>query len=117
MKKFDEIRTRDSRAVQIWQILIGLACNRQTITYGMLGKKIGFEGAGTMGQFLGPIMLFCERNKLPPLTIVVVGETTGSPGEGLITIQNENSDRENVFHFDWYNLYPPSESDFSDLYK
>ena len=117
VKKFDEIRTRYSRAVQIWQILIGLARNRQTITYGMLGKKIGFEGVGTIGQFLDPTMRYCKKNNLPPLTIVVVGETTGSPGEGLITIANENLDREAVFHYDWYNLYPPSEDDFAGLYS
>ena len=116
VKKFGEIRTKYSRAVQIWQILIGLARNRQTITYGMLGAKIGFKGVGTIGSFLDPIMRYCKQNNLPPLTIVVVNETTGSPGEGLTTIGNENSDREAVFKYDWYNLYPPSEADFAGLY-
>ena len=117
VKKFDEIHTRDSRAVQIWQILIGLARNRQTITYGMLGKKIGFKGVGIIGPFLDPIMRYCKQNNLPPLTIVVVNETTGSPGEGLTTIGNESSDREDVFNCDWYNLYPPSEVDYAGLYN
>ncbi len=61
-------------------------------------------------------MRYCKQNNLPPLTIVVVSETTGSPGEGLTTIGNENSDREAVFNYDWYNLYPPSEVDFAGLY-
>ena len=116
VRKFDAIRTKYSRAVQIWQILIGLAHNRQTTTYGMLGKQIGFEGVGIIGQFLDPIMRYCKANNLPPLTIVVVNETTGSPGEGLVTLANENLDREAVFHYDWYNLYPPGENDFAALF-
>lgn len=117
VKKFDAIRTRYSRAVQIWQISISLARNRQTITYGMLGEKIGFKGVGVIGPFLDPIMRYCKQNNLPPLTIIVVSETTGSPGEGLTAVRNENLDREAVFNYDWYNLYPPSEADFATLYR
>ena len=117
MKRFDEDPNRFSRAMQIWQILIGLSHNRQTITYGMLAKIIGFKRAGTLGQFLDPIMRYCKQNNLPPLTIVVVGYTAGSPGKGLITIENLNSDREKVFNYDWYNLYPPNEKDFANLFK
>ncbi len=32
--------TRSERALQIWQVLIGLASNRQTITYESLAKLI-----------------------------------------------------------------------------
>ena len=117
MNTFDKMRTRYSRAVQIWQILIGLAHRRQTVTYGMLGDMIGFKGVGVIGRFLDPIMRYCKQNNLPPLTIVVVGESTGSPGAGLITIRNEDLDREAVFNYNWYNLYPPSEDEFAALFS
>jgi len=51
MKTFDSIRTVESRAVQIWQILVGLAYNRQTITYEKLSRLLGFKGAGTRANF------------------------------------------------------------------
>lgn len=107
--KFDEIRSKPSRAIQIWEILIGLAPNRQTITYGMLGKLIGFKGVGIIGPFLDPIMQYCQKNELPPLTLLVVGQTVGSPGTGLTTVRNPDIDRESVFEYDWYNLYVKEE--------
>ena len=113
MRTFDSIRTREARAIQIWQILIGLAHNRQTITYKILSELLGYKGAGVFAQLLDPIMRYCKQNQLPPLTILVVNEHTGSPGEGLTTIENENADREKVFNYNWYNIYPPTEGDFT----
>lgn len=112
LKTFDSIRTREARAIQIWQILIGLAHNRQTITYKILSELLGYKGAGVFAQLLDPIMSYCKKNQLPPLTILVVNESTGSPGTGLTTIENENADRERVFNYKWYNIYSPSEEDF-----
>ena len=114
IQTFDSIRTREARAVQIWQILIGSAHNRQTITYKRLSKLLGYKGAGIFAQLLDPIMCYCRQNQLPPLTILVVNEQTDSPGEGLSTIENENEDRERVFNFEWYNIYPSSERDFTE---
>jgi len=77
--------SRESRAIQIWQTLVGKAHNRQTITYDQLRKLLGYpsDGARVMGQFLDPIKCFCIQNGLPPLTILVVNDTTGSPGVGF----------------------------------
>jgi hypothetical protein len=46
VRRFDEAPSRPSRAVQVWQILIGAAHNRQTITYTMLSEIVGFGGEG-----------------------------------------------------------------------
>ena len=113
MKTFNSIRTVESRAVQIWQILVGLAYNRQTITYGKLSKLLGFKGAGTMGKFLDPIMKYCKLNGLPPLTVLVVGKYVGVPGEGLITVKDADLEREQVYDYDWFNIYPPDETEFA----
>lgn len=85
MKRFDENPTRAGRALQIYLILIGYARSRQVLTYGELGRLIGYTHVGVIGNVLGPIMAYCERENLPPLTSIVVNEKTGKPGAGFNT--------------------------------
>ena len=106
-RRFNDNPTQGSRALQIWLVLIGLAHSRQTITYGQLAEVLGFRGAGTLAQLLGPIMFYCIQNELPPLTVLVVNRDTGLPGAGLVHA-DLNADREAVFRCDWYDLVPPS---------
>ena len=117
MKTFDSIRTVESRAVQIWQILVGLAYNRQTITYEKLSRLLGFKRPGTMGQFLNPLMRYCKLNGLPPLTVLVVGKYLGVPGDGLITVKDADLEREQVYDYNWFNVYPPDETEFTQALK
>lgn len=116
MKYFCEIKSKYARALQIWQVLIGLASNRQIITNGLLGQIIEVESVRTIGTYLDPVKRYCSKNGLPPLTILVVNIAKGPAGKGSTTAHNENLDRENVFDYDWYDLYPPSEKDFEKLY-
>ena len=104
--------TRYQRSMQIWSLLICAANDRKTHTYGDIAEILGMKGAGVMAQFLGPIMWLCENNQWPPLTVLVVNQETGLPGEGLTTIENVNRDREAVFNFDWFGVVPPSLHDF-----
>jgi putative restriction endonuclease len=106
-RRFEEHPSQETRALQIWQILIGRAANRQTITYGGLADLLHFKGAGTLAKILGHIMFYCQQNDLPPLTVLVVNQDTGLPGEGLIGAEL-NADREKVFRFEWYGLVPPT---------
>jgi hypothetical protein len=57
-------------------------------------------------------MTYCANNELPPLTVLVVNQDTGLPGEGLTTLEELNQDRESVFRFDWFALEPPQNGDF-----
>ena len=59
--------------------------SRQVLTYGELGRLIGYTHVGVIGNVLGPIMAYCERENLPPLTSIVVNEKTGKPGAGFNT--------------------------------
>jgi hypothetical protein len=68
-----------SRALQAWQILICAAHHRQTITYGMLSKIVGFKGTGVWADILGHIGEYCRQNRLPALTMLVVSQKTGKP--------------------------------------
>ncbi|WP_208797169.1 hypothetical protein [Vreelandella titanicae] len=87
---------------------------RRSFTYGGIAKILGFSGAGTMAQFLGPIMWICEDNDWPPLTALVVNKGSGLPGDGLSTLEEVNEDREAVFSFNWFGVEPPQSTDFSE---
>jgi len=104
MKRFE-------RAMQIWQILISAAHNRQILTYTIVADLIGM-GAGTLSQTLGMIMRYCKRNNLPPLTSLVVNKNTGQLGEGLTTVMELNRDRERVFEYNWFAHPPVQIADF-----
>ncbi len=98
--------TRTERALQVWQVLIGAAHQQQTLTYGQLANRIGLAGAGVLAQFLGVVMKYCAANGLPPLTCLVVNQTTGIPGSGLTTLQDLPRDREAVYRHAWYAMRP-----------
>ncbi len=101
------------RSMQIWMLLTSAALNRKTYTYGEIAKILGFKSANVMSQFLNPIMRLCKNNEYPPLTVLVVNQETGLPGDGLI-IEEVNSDREKVFNFDWFRIKPPQIKDFEE---
>ena len=71
-RRFDERATTATRALQVWQILIARATNRQTIIYGSLSVMMGRGGPQNLRSFLNPIANYCRANELPPLTITVV---------------------------------------------
>lgn len=106
--------TRYQRSMQIWTLLVCAAQERKSYTYGQIAEILGMGGAGVMAQFLGPIMWHCEDKDFPPLTVLVVNQETGLPGEGLSTIENVNEDRESVFNFDWFEIEPVQERDFKN---
>jgi hypothetical protein len=107
-QKFSDNSTNPTRALQIWQILIGKAHNRQTINYIDLAKMLGYADARPVANMLSLIMRYCDQNHLPPLTALVVNKGTGAPGDGLITLTDPDSQREEVFKYDWYGLVPPT---------
>ncbi|MCH7963155.1 MAG: hypothetical protein IH852_04365 [Bacteroidetes bacterium] len=104
--------TRPERAMQIWQVLLGLAYNRQTITYETLAELIGMGNISVaLTQPLELLMNYCKENDLPPITILVVQKHSGIPGQGLTTIEELNKDREKVFNYEWFKLKPLSLND------
>jgi uncharacterized protein involved in copper resistance len=102
---------RSERAMQIWQILISAAHNRQVLTYKIVGELTGM-GSGTQVQTLGIIMRYCKSKRLPPLTSLVVNKATGKPGEGLTTVVKLDRDREMVFGYNWFARQPVTIVDF-----
>ena len=113
VRRFDENLTLYYRALQIWQILVSKASNRQSMTYGNLSDMVGGSVIPIdMGRHLNPIMRYCQINGLPPLTILVVNQGTGEPGQGLSSINALNMDREKVFNYGWFGIVPPTLEEF-----
>ena len=118
IRYFDDSRTHPARAVQIWLVLIGLARNRQTITYQGLAEVLEFKGEGVFADMLGHIAFYCKENNLPPLTDLVVKKDTGLPGDGLATqVADFNAERERVYQHKWFRMFPPSAEELSESFK
>ena len=117
MKWFDVRPNRYTRALQIWLVLVAQAARGQTLTYGDLAKVLGFKGAGSLGQFLDPVMRYCENEGLPPLTAIVVNQDTREPGAGLPGIRNLSTEQGRVFDFPWFRIVPPTPREFMQVHR
>ncbi len=114
---FNENPTQATRALQIWQILIGCAARRETVIYEELARKMGHGQPKVLAKQLGHVLYYCEQHGLPPLTVLVVNKNTGLPGEGFPGSEPQRGRvRERVFQFDWYGVYPPTAEDFQKAY-
>ena len=113
VKHFNPSTTHSARAVQTWQILVGKAMNRQTVTYEGLSEIIfRKKAAGVLSRILGLIAFYCKDHGIPPLTSIVVGVRRGTPGAKIpLALEDVDGERELVFVFDWYDVYPPSEKE------
>lgn len=76
---------------------------------------MGYGGAGTIGQLLGPIAAYCEREGLPVLNTLAVGKDTGVPSNGTFG-KDTNVERERVFQHPWFEVYPPSAGNFAEAF-
>ena len=108
-------------AQRIWQVLVGAAHRRQVITYQQLADMVDVgpagTGAGVMGQFLGPVMKYCDAEGLPALTTIVVKHSTGAPGDGLTTSKDFEVDRELAFDYAWFKRNPPTVEELARFEK
>ena len=108
------IMSAGERAAQIWAVLALAARNRQILTYEIVGRLIGVPARG-LGHLLEPIQSYCLVKDLPPLTILVVQEGTGTPGSGFSAASaNEFSKKQlDVFGFDWLDQGAPTPEELS----
>ena len=113
MRQFNPTAKHPARAVQAWQILVGKAMNRQTVTYEGLGELMyRKEAAGVLDRILGHVAFYCNDNSLPPLTCVGRGTCWAIP----IDQTKLDEQREEVYGLDWYDVYPPSETELEKAY-
>ncbi|MGO8990345.1 MAG: hypothetical protein ACLQGU_05190 [bacterium] len=119
MKSFNPSSPHPARAVQAWQILVGMAMRRQTTTYeGLSGLMYGKKAQGVLDRILGHVAFYCIDNGLPALTSIVVGKGRGTPGDDIpLDISMVDKERERVYKHDWYDTYPPSEVELKAAYQ
>lgn len=118
-KSFNPSSPHPARAVQAWQILVGMAMRRQTTTYeGLSGLMYNKKAQGVLDRILGHIAFYCNDKGLPALTSIVVGKRRGTPGHDIpIDISVIDKEREKVYERDWYDIHPPSEAELKTAYE
>jgi|SRR5712664_508641 len=106
------------RAVQIWPVLALAAKNRQVLTYEILSQLIGVAPQG-IGQVLGPIQAYCELNRLPPLTALVVSKESGLPSSGFTAAEPHlvPGAQARVFEFSWLGHRCPTPEKFDEALR
>jgi len=119
MKLFNPSSRHAARAIQAWQILVGMAMRRHITTYEELSLLMYKKKAqGVLDKILGHIAYYCIDNKLPPLTSIVVGKRRGTPGRDIpIDLSAIDKERERVYKCDWYNIHPPSETELKTAFE
>jgi len=98
---------REERAAQIWPLLTFAASLRATLTYGRLGELIGAPPVA-LGDWLEPIQSYCLLHNLPALTVLVVSDADGLPGEGFTGAENVPRAQADVFRHDWPRQHVPT---------
>jgi putative restriction endonuclease len=96
------------RAFLAWPVLTAIASSHGTITYKELGDRLGIHHR-PVRFVLGVIQDHCLREKLPPLTIVVVSRGWDTPGEGFIAwdIDDLGEGYKRVYGYPWHALPNP----------
>jgi hypothetical protein len=104
--------TRSEQAIQVWQVLIGAAFYRQTLTYTLLADRIGTD-TGSLATPLGMVNRYCSMKQLPPLAVLVVRSDAGTPADDLTWTTDVDFAREAVYQLEWFKLKPPSANDLA----
>jgi hypothetical protein len=107
---FGENSSHETRAYQVYLILIGLAANHQTIDCRKLCEQIKFGISPMLSNPLGRIVNWCIREGLPSLTALVVEKETGKPSKRWIAGWSDDvaAEMQRVFAFDWFSIMPPT---------
>lgn len=81
-------------------------------------RRLGYSDSRPLPSILEHIMVYCQQQDLPPLTIIVVNQD-GTPGEGFTAASRHEFDRkrEEVFSFDWFGIRPPSIEEFKQAWN
>jgi len=110
-------RTPNTRALQIYLILIGHAQRRQLVTYGELTAELGLDAraAQSIGFHLGRIKAYCERECLPELNLLVVSEATGKPSNGAAAADKDlPAEWHSIFQCPWFKIPAPEEFELQE---
>lgn len=96
------------RAFRAWPLLTTRASQRSKVTYAELAGHLGIHPR-PIRYVLGVIQDWCLGERKPPLTILVVSQNGGQPGQGFIAWDASHLDEgyEEVFNYPWLTLPNP----------
>ncbi len=108
------------RAAQLWPVLVFAARHQKILSYTTAMHLTGLATPAIGPIGLGSIFWYCKDHKLPWLTVLVVREETGLPGEGFMgEAKKEFGDPPNIFQlqsrvfaYDWFKHPAPTPDDF-----
>ena len=107
------------RASEVWKILVAIAADRQTITYGELAALVGLEWALPVRIPLDHVGQYCIEQDLPPLTALAI-DRNGLSGRGFANITNgadPDAARDRVFAYDWSTIPAPIPEELAESYR
>jgi hypothetical protein len=95
------------RASSIWDVLISRVGASKTITYKALSEEINVHHRA-LRHALEVIQEYCQSNKLPHLTALVVNSTTGIPGAGNnLDDSLLEQEYQKIYHYNWASMLNP----------
>lgn len=96
-------------ARRCWVELVRLAEQREVIEYGELADSVGQSFTLAVRFPLAQIYWYCDRERLPPLTVLVISKQTGFPTSGFGELSEAEFEelREEVYAFDWDSIPNP----------
>jgi putative restriction endonuclease len=99
---------QSERAGYAWPILVEVAQQMGTVTYGELGRRLSIHHR-TVRYVLSEIQDYCLEEKLPPITILVVDQRVGKPGAGFIAwdVDDLAHGLELVYGYPWGSIANP----------
>jgi putative restriction endonuclease len=91
-----------------WGILVKAARDAHVLTYSDIAIAIDTNPL-SVRMALEPIQDFCLKNRLPPLTAIVVGKNTKNPGNGFIAwdVDDLKTAHQIIFSYDWSKIINP----------
>lgn len=94
------------RAYRVWNALITCASQKQSISYKQLAQRLELHHR-VFSYPLGLIQEYCEREHLPPLTVLVYNSDTGMPGAGFTASSDIGAATNAVSDFRWAEIDNP----------
>ncbi|UYZ85347.1 hypothetical protein MTZ49_07310 [Entomomonas sp. E2T0] len=111
-KKYDEDTVKDVVKINepadinikatLWDTLILIAKNKESITYGNLAKKLGFKHHKKLEKLLKELVIYCTNKGLPRLDYLVSKQSTELPS-GITSSDDTdyNTVKEKIYQHDW----------------
>jgi len=94
------------RAAQLWPILVMAARNQQILSFHLISRLTGLPAR--MGNFLEPVAAYCRSRSFPDITVLVVNEEDGVPGERYAGPPTYFEEQARAFVFNWLEKVHPA---------